>query len=146
QVSIHGFEVLVYVGRQVVGLLTCATESAQRLKDGTRELVHAYENEYSLGLQDWPDNAHQFGTDWRIVSPEGNDSERIKSVIFSNPEGLTRGEIANRLNMPVKRVGTTIKKVLDFDPDFVEIKSGRKRLVRFQSTLIDEKTVSDTRR
>ncbi|MHA2302725.1 MAG: hypothetical protein ACXACD_17400, partial [Candidatus Thorarchaeota archaeon] len=69
---------------------------------------------------------------------DATDIERVKTLVYSIEEGAIRAEISNRLNMSVKKVSTLVKQILDSDPDFQDIRVGRKKLVVFRSALGDE--------
>jgi hypothetical protein len=138
--SIHGLNVFIYRGKKVTGVLTTEAIEKGKYMENLQRLVDAFEEQYDMEILDWPKNIGIYGADWRIIGPEAGDADRIKSLIFSVEGGVTRAEIANRLNMQVKRVSSIVKKILKTDPDFQDIRSGRKKVLLFRSALNDEKS------
>ncbi|MFX1441170.1 MAG: hypothetical protein ACFFFD_13070, partial [Promethearchaeota archaeon] len=138
EMSLHGQKVFVYGGKRIAGVLTAYAEQKVQYKENLQLLVDTFEEQFEMEIPDWPKNISVYGDIWRIIGPDATDAERIKTFVFSLEEGAIRAEIANRLNMSVKKVSDIVKQILDSDPDFQDVRMGRKKLVRFQSALSDE--------
>jgi hypothetical protein len=138
EMSLHGFKVFIYRGKLIAGVLTAYDAEKVQYKENLQLLVDTFEEQYEMELPDWPKNISVYGDVWRIIGPDASDSERIKALVFSLEEGAIRAEIANRLNMPVNKVSKIVKQILNTDPDFQDIRVGRKKIVAFRSALNDE--------
>jgi hypothetical protein len=138
EMSLHGLKVFIYRGKMMAGVLTAYAAEKVQYIENLQLLVDTFEEQYRMELPDWPKNISVYGDIWRIIGPDATDIERVKTLVYSIEEGAIRAEISNRLNMSVKKVSTIVKKILDTDPDFQDIKVGRKKLVVFRSALSDE--------
>ncbi|MFW9890531.1 MAG: hypothetical protein ACFFER_20345 [Candidatus Thorarchaeota archaeon] len=144
EMSLHGQKVFVYGGKRIAGVLTAGAEDRFQYKQNLQLLVDTFEEEFEMEILDWPKNISIYGDIWRIIGPDATDAERIKTFVFSLEEGAIRAEIANRLNMSVKKVSDIVKQILDTDPDFLNVRSGQKEVVLYRSVLLDEETHRDT--
>jgi hypothetical protein len=108
-------------------------------KTELRSLVEAFEREYETELLDWPDTLKRFETDWVIVGPDSSEAEGIKALIFTNPQGLTRAEIADISGIPPKRANKLVKRILELDRSFSEVKMGRKKVIVYETDEPTEK-------
>ncbi|MFW9804279.1 MAG: hypothetical protein ACFFFC_16600, partial [Candidatus Thorarchaeota archaeon] len=138
EMSLHEQKVFIYGGKKMAGVLSAYVEDKVRYKENLQLLVDTFEEQFEMEILDWPKNISVYGDIWRIIGPDATDAERIKAFVFSVEDGAIRAEIANRLNMSVKKVSAIVKQILDSDPDFQDARVGRKKLVRFRSALNDE--------
>ncbi|MFQ5833790.1 MAG: hypothetical protein ACE5H4_13870, partial [Candidatus Thorarchaeota archaeon] len=144
-VKIHGMEASVFMGNRMVGVVVGKEGVEPAAKNSLRSLVETFEAQYEFELLDWPKTVNVFETDWRIVGPETSETDRIKAFVFLSPVGYTRAEIADKLVIPVKRVHKLVKGILELESEFLEAKSGRKRLIVYKPDVLDEKKEGDTR-
>jgi len=144
-IEIQGLKVSSFAGRQLIGVIAAKETVDSEAKAKLQSLVEAFEKEHEAELLDWSKTLHEFETDWVVIGPDASEAENIKALIFINPEGITRADIADLSGIDAKRVNRLVKGILELDRNFTELKSGRKRIVVYQSGMIDEKRDSDTR-
>jgi hypothetical protein len=138
--EIHGLELYFYGGKRLIGAVTAKDTVDDAAKTELQSLVEALEKEYETELLDWPNTLKRFETDWVIVGPDSSEAEGIKALIFTNPQGLTRTEIADISGIPSKRANKLVKNILELDSDFSEVKSGRKKLILYSASKLDEES------
>ena len=132
-VGIHGLELYFYAGKRLIGVLAASEMVDDAAKTELRSLVDAFEKEYETELLDWPNTLKKFETDWVIVGPDSSEAEGIKALIFTNPQGLTRAEIAEISGIPPQRASKLVKNILELDRSFSEVKSGRKKVIVYEA-------------
>ena len=65
------------------------------------------------------------------VAKKDDASSQVKNLLLSSKKELTRVEIAESLNMSIRRTRETVRKLLDSDDSIVEIKVGKRRKIKF---------------
>jgi hypothetical protein len=60
-----------------------------------------------------------------------SEMELLQERIIENPSGLTRAQIAQSLEISTSKAGAMVKKLLESDSTFEEIREGRLRKIRF---------------
>jgi hypothetical protein len=138
EMSLHGLKLFVCRGKSIAGVLTAYEAEKVQYRENLKLLIDTFEEQFGIELPDWPKNINVYGDNWRIIGPDATHSERIKAFVYSLEDGAIRAEIANRLNLSVKKVTALVKQIFDSDPDFQDIRKGRKKLVVFRSALSDE--------
>ena len=66
-----------------------------------------------------------------LAAPAG-EMDIIQDVIKKNPDGLTRAQIAQSLEISTSKATAMVKKLLASDSGFEEINEGRLRRIRFR--------------
>ena len=67
------------------------------------------------------------------MGPDSSEAEGIKALIYTNPHGLTRAEIADISDIPPKRANKLVKSILELDRSFSEVKVGRKKVIVYET-------------
>ncbi|MGQ4912734.1 MAG: hypothetical protein ACP6KW_11240 [Candidatus Thorarchaeota archaeon] len=66
------------------------------------------------------------------VSPP-SDLTRLRDLLATNPDGLTRREISEKLSLSSSKTGALVRDLLSSDEQFYEWRDGKRRLIRFKS-------------
>jgi hypothetical protein len=64
------------------------------------------------------------------TAPAG-EMDSIQEIIKKNPDGMTRAQIAQSLEISTSKASAMVKKLLESDAGFEEVKEGRLRRIRF---------------
>jgi hypothetical protein len=67
-----------------------------------------------------------------VPSAPAGEMDMLQERIKGNPDGLTRAQIAQSLEISTSKAGAMVKNLLESDSSFEEVREGRLRRIRFR--------------
>ncbi|MFW9810731.1 MAG: hypothetical protein ACFFE6_15250, partial [Candidatus Thorarchaeota archaeon] len=67
-----------------------------------------------------------------MTPPPKGEMDLLQDQIRGNIEGLTRAQIAQSLEITTSKAGAMVKKLLESNPAFEEVRDGKLRRIRFR--------------